>query len=534
MSCIVLFQNCAKRKTPSPRFLPLSVELQARIFSTQKLSHTTNNNRLDKALRVLDIISPKENSSVSRQSHLRLVQEFLRTNSDQLNRQRVPDDFACSNSTKGVPDMLDGVVGSDFLNKENPVSVLLWLHSEGSRFDANALSRAVSSCGSVRSSCFGVQVHCLALRTGFVFNVYVGSALISLYCKCGKLEDAQRMFEEMPVRNIVSWTAIISGFAQEWQVDVCLELYHRMRNSTLKPNDFTFTSLLSACTGSGSLWQGKTAHCQTIQMGFDSYTHIANALISMYCKCGDVRHAFSIFEKLPCKDIVSWNSMIAGYALYGLAVQAIDLFEEMKKERVKPDAISFLGILSSCRHAGLVKQGRNYFNLMVEHGVEPELDHYSCIVDLLGRAGCLQESLDFIEKMPIYPNAITWGSLLSSSRLHGNVWIGIKAAESRLLLEPDCASTHVQLANLYASAGCWDQAARVRKMMKDKGLKTDPGYSWIEVKREIHRFRANDPSNYKMIEILTVLDGLLDHMRRLGFVPGIQGEGVGDDFYAVI
>ncbi|XVE96785.1 hypothetical protein REPUB_Repub02eG0252900 [Reevesia pubescens] len=234
-----------------------------------------------------------------------------------------------------------------------------------------------------------------------------------------------------------------------------------MKNLTIKPNDFTLTSLLRACTGSGALGQGRSAHCQAIQMGFDSYSYICNALISMYCKCGSVEDALVIFKKMAGnKDIVSWNLMIAGYAQHGRVMEAIVLFEKMEEEKIKPDAITFLGVLSSCRHAGLVEQGRVYFDSMVVNGVEPALDHYSCVVDLLGRAGLLEEARDFILKMLICPNAVIWGSLLSSCRLHGSVWIGIEAAESRLLLEPGCAATHVQLANLYATARQWDQAAR--------------------------------------------------------------------------
>lgn len=388
--------------------------------------------------------------------------------------------------------------------------------------DAIFLSNAVSSCASMRNLRCGIQYHGLSITTGFVSNVYVGSSLIALYCKCEVMEYAHQVFDEMPVRNVVSWTTMIAGFAQEWHIDMCLQMYSLMRKSRMKPNDFTLTSILRACTGTGALGQGRSAHCQTIRMGFESYTHITNALISMYCKCGNVEDALYLFKNMDEKDIVSWNSMIAGYAQHGLAREAIDLFEELKA--MEPDAITFLGVLSSCRHAGLVEQGRVYFDSMVKHGVKPELDHYSCVVDLLGRAGLLEEARDVISKMPIHPNAVIWGSLLSSCRLHGSVWIGIQAAESKLLLEPGCAATHVQLANLYASAKRWDQAARVRKLMKDRGLRTNPGCSWIEVKNEVHSFRAEDKSNTRVAAIVGVLDCLVDHMRSAGYVPEIHEE----------
>ena len=213
-------------------------------------------------------------------------------------------------------------------------------------------------------------------------------------------------------------------------------------------------------------------------MGFDLYVHVSNALISMYSKCGSIDEAHYVFQKMPCRDLISWNSMISGYAQYGLGELAVDLLKKMDKENIVPDAISFLGVLSSCRHAGLVELGRHCFDLMLEHGIKPELDHYSCIIDLLGRAGRLEEALDIIKRMSISPNAVIWGSLLSSCRVHGNVWIGIHAAESRILLEPGCAATYVQLANLYAGVGYWNHVAKVRKLMKDRAL-----LSWRQKER---------------------------------------------------
>lgn len=483
-----------RKKSNTPLSLPFPSHGSS---SSQNIKRTTKDRR---SLGILCLISPTTDGTEERQTHLRLLQGLLPVPTDQFAQKRVADYFAHSNSS---------VETSGMAETNSP-------KEEDSIVDASFLSHALSLCVSSRSLKSGVHFHCLAIRTALVGNVYVGSCLISFYSKCGKLCDAYRVFEEMPVKNVVSWTAIISGFAQEWLVDGCFELYSRMRDSKLKPNDLTFTCLLSACTGGGSLGPGRIAHCQAMEMGFDSYIHVANALVSMYCKCGNVEDAYHIFERMGSKDNVSWNSMIAGHAQHGLAEQAIDLFEEMKKQKLKPDAITFLCLLSSCRHAGLVKQGEFYFNSMIEHGVRPDLDHFACMVDLLGRAGLLEEARDFIQKMPIHPNAIIWGSLLSSCRNHGSVWLGIEAAEKKLLLAPECAATHLQLANLYASVGCWDQAARVRKLMKGKGLKTEPGYSWIEVGSEVYKFRAEEWSNGGLTEIVAVVDSLADHMRNLG------------------
>ncbi|KAB2048241.1 hypothetical protein ES319_A13G102100v1 [Gossypium barbadense] len=495
---------------------------QSSPFSSYKLKLNPPSNKLNRALRIKDIfISSKSTHFNSRQNHLRLIQDFLETDSDQFTAQNCFNDLGFSDSpTENLPVFFNEIQKPPCTNKEN------------SKFNPIVLSNALSSCGSKHNLCGGIQYHCLAIKTGVFSNVYVGSSLVAFYGKSGELEKAYKAFEEMPVKNVVSWTTIIAGFAQGWQIDMCLELYNMMKNSTLKPNDFTLTSLLRACTGSGALGQGRSAHCQVIQMGFDSYIYICNALISMYCKCGSIEDAIFIFEKMAGnKDIVSWNSMIAGYAQHGFAMEAVELYGKMKDEKIKLDAITFLGVLSSYRHAGLVEQGCACFDSMIIHGVKPAMDHYSCVVDLLGRAGLLQEALDFILKMPIRPNAVIWGSLLSSCRLHGNIWIGLKAAESRLLLEPECAATHVQLASLYASAKRWDEAARVRKVMKDRGLKTITGYSWIEIKNELYRFRAEDKSNTKVKGILGVLSCLVDHMKILGYVLEMPEEDIDDTFF---
>ncbi|XP_071908157.1 pentatricopeptide repeat-containing protein At2g37320-like [Coffea arabica] len=461
-----------------------------------------------KGQRVLDIIASKPDVVRNRKNHLRLVDDFLRT----------------TNSLQ-FPESQGGRIGNPpNTNESSKVLELFRRHQQGLSVGPSVLSNALSLCGSERAVSAGIQMHGLAVINGFLCNVYVGSSLITFYSKCGVLNSAYKVFDEMPTRNIVSWTAIINGFAQECRIDICWQLYRKMRDLTLKPNAFTFASFLCACTGSGCLGKGRSVHCQTILTGFDCYIHVANALISMYCKCGSVEDALAIFWETDNRDLVSWNSMIAGYALHGLALKAVGLFEEMTHQRVKPDAITFLGILTSCRHAGLVKQGRFFFNLMAEYGVNPGQDHYSCIVDLLGRAGMLEEARDFIKRMPISPNAVIWGSLLSSCRLHENVWAGIEAAENRLLLKPSCAVTHLQLANLYASVGYWDQAARVRKLMKDKCLKTDPGRSWVEIKNGVYHFRAEDISNSNYTHILAMMDSLVDHMRCFGHLPIIFEE----------
>lgn len=520
------------------KFKPFSLSnrLLLHTVSAWKASNKSKAKGIEKALKILDLINPKTSSKGSG-NHLRLIQGCMQELSEAVPNQpfqpvRNPI-HGKDNKQEDISDwVLDCSVSwqwiatskgqKNMLPRKDALLLFVEMHNGGMRADPSAISGVLSSCGVLEALDIGIQLHGFVIKAGFEPHVSVGTSLISLYAKCQRLDDAYLLFDKMPVRNTVSWTAIISGFAQHWQVEMCLELFHLMMQSMLRPNDITFASLLSACTGSSSLGQGRSTHCLVIHMGFDSYVHVANALISMYAKCGSIDEALYVFEKMPDKDIISWNSMIAGYAQHGLADQAIILFEDMKEKKIAPDAITFLSVLSSCRHAGLIEQGRLCFDSMVEHGVEPELDHYSCMVDLLGRAGLLEEAYEFIQKMPINPNAIIWGSLLSSCSLYGNVLVGIQAAESRLLSEPGCAAAHVQLVNLYASAGCWNHVAKVRKLMKEKGLKPSTGYSWIEIRNEVYRFRAEDRSNTNAIEIFAVVDILVAHMRSVGYVPKLN------------
>ncbi|XP_057754795.1 pentatricopeptide repeat-containing protein At2g37320-like [Arachis stenosperma] len=499
------FLSLMHQCTKNPTLFSLKVRF-FRSFTSQKLVPKRANIEFAGAFRVLNLVTPKKRliDVENRRSHLQLIEGMLQNDAT---KTIVVDDSSLR-ATKS--------------ERKVRTTVIM---EQGLEIDVRFLSRAVSSCGSRRDLFGGVQYHCLAITTGFIANVYVGSSLISLYGRCALLGDAYRVFDEMPERNVVSWSTIIAAFAQEWRVDMCLELFCQMRGlAALKPNCFTYTSLLSACMGSGALGHGKGAHCQIIHMGFHYYLHIENALIAMYSKCGALDDAMFIFENMQQRDVVTWNSLIAAYAQHGLAQEAISLFEEMMNQGVNPDVVTYLGILSSCRHGGLVKEGQDYLNNMIEQGVQPELDHYSCIVDLLGRAGLLLEARDFIRNMPVCPNAVIWGSLLSSSRLHGDVWIGIEAAESRLLLEPRCTATLQQLANLYASVGWWNQVAQVRKSLKDKGLKPNPGCSWIEIKSRVHRFEAQNKSNNKITDILLIMGSLFEHMSSLGLQSQISGE----------
>lgn len=472
---------------------------------------------IDKALGVLDIVTPKPSESRFSCPHARLIQscidDLVRTNGGGVRRANEKPNGA-----------LVGILKEEFQFQEKMDDcnffVLQELHRQGFLPNPVSLSSVLSWCASVRDLRTGSQLHSMTVKifSNSFCSIPVVTSLLTLYSKCDYLGDACRLFDEMPTRNTIVYTSMISAMAQRHRVDSCVELFVDMKRCGFEPNDYTFASILTGCTDAGWLGIGKSLHSVELQMGYDPYIYVSNALISMYAKCGCVGDATQVFDNMSGrKDLISWNSIISAFAQYGLADEASNKLDEMRDGGgdTSPDAITYLGVLSSYRHVGMVERGLRCFNTMVERGIAPNMEHYACMVDLLGRAGLLELALGLIFKMPLRPNAVIWGSLLSSCKVHGNVEIGILAARSRLVLEPECAATYVQLANLYAATARWGEFAAVRKLMKDRGLRTSSGCSWIEIGHEIHMFKAEAKSKTAVgvNRALKVLDCLDCHMK---------------------
>eukprot|EP01018_Ginkgo_biloba_P019749 Gb_26057 [translate_table: standard] len=381
-------------------------------------------------------------------------------------------------------------------------------------------SSVLSSCASLAALKQGEQVHAHIIRTGFQSHVSVGNSLTTMYAKCGSIEPARQLFDKMPERDMVSLTAMIAGYAQHGNGEEALNIFSLMHRLVLKPNNFTFIGVLSSCAILAALREGKQLHADIIKTGYDSHISVGNTLVSFYAKCGSIENACQVFNTMPKKDVVSWNTIIKGYAQHGYGEEALQLFTEMQQTGMKPDCITFVGVLCACSHAGLVDQGCRYFNSMSQdYCLMPSLDHYGCMVDLFGRAGRLVEAEEFINNMPFEPDATVWGALLGACRIHKNLELGKCIAERLLELKPECPATHILLANMYAAAGRWNDAANVRKMMKDKGLKKQPGCSWIEVKNRVHSFLVGDRSHAQTEEIYAMLEGLAGQMKEAGYVP---------------
>eukprot|EP01018_Ginkgo_biloba_P010582 Gb_16515 [translate_table: standard] len=366
----------------------------------------------------------------------------------------------------------------------------------------------------------GKHLHALILQSGYESDVNVGNSLVTMYAKCGDTEDARQVFDRMPNHGVVSWNAMVAGYAQSGHCEESLNVFCWMQQAGVKPNPFTFGSALSACATLVALEHGKRIHTYIVKTGFESDVFVGSALVDMYAKCGSIENASDVFNRMSKRNVVSWTVMIAGYAQHGYGKDVLELFGQMQQGGMKPDHVTFVGVLSACSRAGLVDEGHHYFNSMSQdYGIMPRLEHFACMVDLLGRAGHLDEAEEFINRMPFQPSISVWQSLLGASRIHGNMEVGKHAAECLLELEPHDSSTYVLLSNIYAAANRWDDVARVRKMMKDRGVKKEPGRSWIDVNNRVHRFVADDRSHPQAEKIYAMLERLSEQMKNAGYVP---------------
>ncbi|KAJ7527655.1 hypothetical protein O6H91_16G065000 [Diphasiastrum complanatum] len=376
----------------------------------------------------------------------------------------------------------------------------------------------LNACASLAALEQGKQLHSEIIKRGFQSDVVVGNTLVDMYAKCGCTEDARELFDNMSERNVVSWTAMIAGYAQNGLGKEALALYEQMKQEGMQPNNVTFVLLLKACANLAALKQGKHLHSEIIKRGFQSDVVVGNTLVDMYAKCGCIEDARELFNNMSQRNVVSWTAMIAGYAQNGLAQEALALFEQMQREGTKPNEVTYISVLSACAHSGLVDQGRYVFDsLSKNHGVTPTKEHYACMVDLLGRAGCLDDAELFINKMPIQPGSVVWMTLLGAARNHGHVEIGGRAFDRVVKLEPKNAAPYVLLSNIYAAAGRKDELAKIRNEMKDAGVKKMPGCSWFKVDNQLHAF-VGDATHPQSKEIQAELDRLV----KAGYNPNLS------------
>ncbi|EXB53614.1 hypothetical protein L484_005164 [Morus notabilis] len=452
--------------------------------------------------------------------------------------------------------MISGYVHHDRF--QEALKMFRKMQSQGILQDEFTYTSIISGCANSGIFQLGKELHAHILRTEAEptkdFSLSVNNALVTLYYRCGKVDLARKIFDKMPVRDIVSWNAILSGYIEAkrieeaksffveiperngltWTVIVsglaqngygeeAMKLFNQMRLEGFEPCDYAFAGAIISCAVLGALEHGCQLHAKLICSGHDSSLSAGNALITMYARCGVFEDAELLFLTMPCVDSVSWNAMIAALSQHGRGVQAIELFEQMLKEDIRPDRITFLTILSACSHAGLVKEGRHYFDSMCgSYGITPGEDHYARMIDLLCRAGQFAEAKNLIDSMPFEAGVPIWEALLAGCRTHGNMDLGIQAAERLFELIPQHDSTYVLLSNMYADVGKWENVAKVRKLMRDRGIKKEPGCSWIEVESKVHVFLVDDTKHPEVQAVYTYLEKLRLEMRKLGYVPNTK------------
>lgn len=352
-----------------------------------------------------------------------------------------------------------------------------------------------------------------------VRDVPAWNSVIAGYARGGDMEGAFELFAAMPSRNVISWTTMISGYSQHGQYQKALDTFLEMeRAKGVRPNEVTIASVLPACANLGALKIGQRIDVYSRKKGYFGNMFVCNAILEMYSRCGSIDMAKRVFDEIGRKrDVCSWNSMIMGLAVHGKCNEALQLFQDMLREGIAPDNVTFVGVLLACTHGGMVVRGRELFQLMEQNfSIIPKLEHYGCMVDLLGRAGESHEAYDLIQSMPMQPDSVVWGALLGACSFYRHVELAEKAAESLFKLEPWNPGNYVILSNIYASAGKWNGVAKLRKMMKGRRITKAAGYSFIEEGGRIHKFSVEDRSHPRCVEIYALLDEVSAIMKLLG------------------
>ncbi|XP_043711672.1 pentatricopeptide repeat-containing protein At3g50420 [Telopea speciosissima] len=379
--------------------------------------------------------------------------------------------------------------------------------------DEYTFASVISASGTLPVSDYGKPLHAQVEKAGFQRSVFVGSTLVSMYLKNCEIDSAKQMFSLVPEKDDIVWTEMITGHSKLGDGETALKYFYYMQQEGHKADSFALSSALSSCADLATLKQGEMFHTQVVKTGYHADIFVCGSLIDMYAKNGNLQAAQLVFSSSAYPDLKCWNSMLGGYSHHGEAEDAFKLFDKIIKQGLRPDEVTFVSLLSTCSHCGLVTEGKFFWNYMKENNLEPGPKHYSCMVSLLSRAGSLQEAKDLIlESATGYRYPELWRILLSSSVIYKNLRIGVHAAEEVLGLEPEDSATHILLSNLYAAVGRWDAVAEVRKKIRRLMLEKDPGLSWIEIKDSIHAFSSSDQSHAHVDEAQAELYRLYGNM----------------------
>ncbi|MBA0778156.1 hypothetical protein Gotri_006057 [Gossypium trilobum] len=385
-------------------------------------------------------------------------------------------------------------------------------------------SAVIKSSADLMAFSIGETIHCHVYICGYGLDAYVQAALVSFYAKSGRVMIARKVFDKMPDKTVVAWNSMISGYEQNGFGKEAIELFYLMQDLGVKPDSSTFVSLLSACAQVGAIGLGCWVHEYIARNCFDLNVVLGTALMNMYSRCGNVSKAREVFDSMEEKNIVAWTAMISGYGVHGHGSQAIELFNEMSFDGPRPNNVTFVAILSACAHAGLVDEGRQIFTTMKqEYGLVPSVEHQVCMVDMLGRAGHLNEAYQFVKNIsPKEPAPAVWTAMLGACKMHKNFDLGVEVAEHLLSIEPENPGHYVMLSNIYALAGRMDRVEKVRNIMIRNRLKKEVGYSTIDVDHKVYLFSMGDKSHPETNQTYLYLDELMSRCREAGYIPASE------------
>ncbi|KAM3682093.1 hypothetical protein ACJW31_12G046000 [Castanea mollissima] len=588
-----------KSVTPLSRHFSTARQLQNLVLSTPKLEFTQKSSALTEEL-CGDILDQYPDIKTLKKLHSKIVVDQPLCSNPSIGIKLMRAYAACGEPgiTRHVFDEIPeknvvffNVMIRSYVNNHlyhDALLVFKTMASQGFEPDNYTYPCVLKACSGLENLYVGLQIHGVVVKVGLDLNVFIGNGLVAMYGKCGCLMEARRVLDEMPSRDVVSWNSMAAGYAQNARfadaLEVCKEmealrlkpdagtmasllpavtsttsnnvsyvkeifmkldkkslvswnvmiavyvnnsmpaeavnLYLQMEKNSIEPDAVTIASILPACGDLSALSLGRRMHEYVERKKLRPNLLLENALVDMYAKCGSLQDAREMFDRMKFRDVVSWTSMISAYGLNGQGRDAVALFAKMQNLGLSPDSIAFVSVISACSHAGLLEEGRYYFKLMTEeYRIIPRIEHYACMVDLLGRSGQVDEAYSFIKQMPVEPNERVWGALLSACRVYSNMNIGLLAADHLFQLAPEQSGYYVLLSNIYAKAGRWKDVTTIRSMMKGRGLKKIPGISNVELNDRIHTFLAGDQSHPHSEKIYEELDILVGKMKELGYVP---------------
>ncbi|CAN0907040.1 Putative pentatricopeptide repeat-containing protein At3g15130 [Linum grandiflorum] len=403
------------------------------------------------------------------------------------------------------------------------------MREEGEVPDEFTLTSSLKACTKLGAAREAAQIHASLITGGFHYSdkATVGGSLIDSYVKCGELLQARRVFDQIEKKHLISWSALILGYAQEEKLGEAMDLFKLLRVGRIQVDEYVLSSMMAIFADFALVEQGRQVHGFSLKIPSGLRISVCNSALDMYLKCGMIEDAEKLFgEMSAARDVVSWTVMITGYGKHGLGKEAVHLFNRMLLQNIKPDDVTYLAILLACSHSGLVEEGEDYLSkLCSDERIKPRVEHYACVVDLLGRAGRLKEAKSLICTMPVEPNAGIWQTLLSACRVHGDIEMGREVGNIILRMDGNNPVNYVMLSNMYANAGYWEESQTLREMVTSKKLKKEAGRSWVEIDKEIHLFYGGDDKHPLGEQIRKVLVEMGRRMKQeLGYVTEVKHE----------